>query len=255
MRRIFSATAISFLLLGLGAAGAAYLANKYVKDAKVQRDRASEAAALADNQTRVAQAASDLAKQKTSEAVEAQRLSDEKKRDADKWAHLATAQELATHSTAALESDPELGIALAMHSANATKEFGQSVSPAAERALHNAILTSPFRGSVALQNSGPVRDLKEMLFPSAERHVTGISYTPDGRRLASVSGDKRLRLWDSETRRELQHIGHDEFLLQGFLSVRTGACWQLSVLNTSSYVTLSSWPSGTGYRGESQPSI
>lgn len=166
---------------------------------------ASNARALAQTKTDAANQASLLATQKTNEAQKATILADEqtklaeiKKREAERFAHMGTAQELAIYSAANLGKDPELSTLLAIQSVNATRRFGENVSPAAEGALHTAVLSSALRAIFVHKKAVAIEDRQNALFPEDDEYVTGVSYSPDGKLIASVGLDKYLRLWDVE---------------------------------------------------------
>ena len=59
--------------------------------------------------------------------------------------HEANAQKLVAFASASMAEDPERSITLAMHAVNATMAFGQGALPAAETALHAAIMASRVR--------------------------------------------------------------------------------------------------------------
>ena len=50
---------------------------------------------------------------------------------------------------------------------------------------------------------------KEQQRWSHEQTVTAVSFSPDGKTLASGSQDKTVRVWDLATGKELQRLSHD----------------------------------------------
>lgn len=220
MRRIFLTTTALFLILAAATAVAAYLAKAYVTEARIQKHNAAEASGLArqriheaEDATKLADQETKLAKQADARAAAAALLAESKRREAMEFSHLATAQELATYSIENVTKDPELSILLAMHSVDATRRFGEPVSVAAEGALHRTILSSALRANLGHNPSVGAIDL-DKLMDSPEPYVTGVSYSPDGRVIATVGGDKKLQLWDAETARHLRTFNGEEAFMQ-----------------------------------------
>ena len=114
-------------------------------------------------------------------------------RRAQRTARESKARELAAFSTESLGEDPERSILLGMQAVNATLRFGQPPLPAAEEALHEAILSS--RVSMTLRgHSG---------------FVQAVAFSPDGKRLATASVDQTAKVWDAESGKELLTLrGH-----------------------------------------------
>ena len=112
---------------------------------------------------------------------------------AQRNARESKARELAALSTESLSEDPEKSILLGMQAVNATLRFGQPPLPAAEEALHEAILSS--RVSMTLRgHSG---------------FVQAVAFSPDGKRLATASVDQTAKVWDAERGTELLTLrGH-----------------------------------------------
>jgi WD40 repeat protein len=103
------------------------------------------------------------------------------------------ARELAAYSTQSLSEDPEKSILLGMQAVNATLRFGQPPVPAAQEALHQAVLSSPVRMTLR-GHSDPVH---------------GVAFSPDGKRLATASWDRTAKVWDAESGKELLTLrGH-----------------------------------------------
>ena len=103
------------------------------------------------------------------------------------------AREMAAYANGSLGEDPEQSILLDIQAVNATLRFGQPPVPAAEEALHQAILSSQVRMTLR-GHSGP---------------VNGVAYSPDGKRLATASYDQTAKVWDAESGKELLTLrGH-----------------------------------------------
>ena len=146
------------------------------------------------------------------------------------------ARELAAYASQSLTHDPELSILLGMHAVNATIRFGQPVVPAAEDALHQAILTSHLRltvragedfvNCVAFSPDGrqlatgssdnlakvwdAVNGRNILTLKGHEGRVTSVAWSPDGKRLATGSDDKTVKVWDAVSGHELLVLrGHD----------------------------------------------
>jgi len=112
---------------------------------------------------------------------------------AQQEAREARARELAAYATDSLGADAERSILLGMHAVNATLRFSEPPVPAAEQALHQAILSSHVRLT-----------LRGHLAP-----VDGVAFNPDGKRLATASWDQTARVWDAVSGQELLTLrGH-----------------------------------------------
>ena len=112
---------------------------------------------------------------------------------AQRNARESKARELAAFSSESLSEDPEKSILLGVQAVNATLRFGQPPVPAAEEALHEAILSSQIRMTLR-GHSGP---------------VNAVAFSPDGKRLATASGDQTAKVWDAESGKELRTLrGH-----------------------------------------------
>jgi WD40 repeat protein len=104
-------------------------------------------------------------------------------RRAEKAGLESKSRELAAFSAASLSDDPEKSILLGMRAVNAT----QPPVPAAEQALHQAILSSQVRVTLRGHTNS----------------VNGVAFSPDGKRLATASADHTAKVWDTESGKEL----------------------------------------------------
>ena len=157
---------------------------------------------------------------------------------------LAVSRELSASSLLTLDDDPELSALLAVEAANTAPTV--QAEDALRRALANA------RSRLVLR--GHSKDLVEA------------RYSPDGRRIVTVSDDLTGRLWDAETGRELAvlrghrlSMGGAEFspdgsrvldarpatTPRGSTTARPGAGWPCSVTPT----TTGSRPRGSARTG------
>ena len=144
--------------------------------------------------------------------------------------HEANAQKFAAFASASMAEDPERSIILAMHAVNATMAFGQESLPAAETALHAALMASRVRltlhghldnvarvvfspdgtviatgswdGTAKLWNAATGRQL-ETLPADPGRVVWAVGFSPDGKRVVTGGSGKVAKVWDAATGREL----------------------------------------------------
>ena len=107
------------------------------------------------------------------------------RRDARAKTILVHARELDATALARLRLDPELSLLLAVQAAR------MAPSAEVESVLRDALLTSRVRA--VLPAKGP---------------VTAASYSPDGRRILTASGDGHARLYDAGTHRLLRELDH-----------------------------------------------
>jgi WD40 repeat protein/energy-coupling factor transporter ATP-binding protein EcfA2 len=103
-------------------------------------------------------------------------------------------RELVAYSVEQKDRDPERSILLAMYAVNATLAYDPSNAPAATTALHAAILASQVRLTLR-GHKGP---------------IYSVSFSPDGKRVATASFDKTAKIWDAATGKELMTLsGHE----------------------------------------------
>jgi WD40 repeat protein/energy-coupling factor transporter ATP-binding protein EcfA2 len=107
--------------------------------------------------------------------------------------HEAKARELATFASESASREPERAILLAMQALGATMRYGEPPLPVAEDALHHALLMS--RVELTLHgHSGP---------------VYSISFSADGKRLATASADQTAKVWNADSGKDLLTLrGH-----------------------------------------------
>ena len=106
-------------------------------------------------------------------------------RQADRNATLAQSRELAAASTLRRDTDPELGLLLAVEALSTAQ------TAEAEQALHSALLASRLR----------------MRLAGHEAPIQRLAYSPDGRLIAlAAAGDELATLWDTSSGRMLYEI-------------------------------------------------
>jgi WD40 repeat protein len=141
----------------------------------------------AQSQSKEARKQKIVADANANEAMKQKKAAEEETADAQRNARESKAKELAASSTESLSDDPERSILLSIQAVNATLRFDQPAVPAAEDALHQAILSSQIRKTLKGHAAG----------------VSSVAWSPDGKRLATGSKDKTAKLWDVTTGQEL----------------------------------------------------
>ena len=103
---------------------------------------------------------------------------------------VATARELAAAALNNLNVDPERSILLALRASATTRAVDGIVLPEAVEALHRSIIASPVR--LALAGHGT--------------RVLSATFSPDGRRLATIGDDGTTIVWDPDTGEEILRL-------------------------------------------------
>ena len=127
-----------------------------------------------------------LLKRSKTDAIDAQTIAQTERDRADVAAAVSFSRELAVQAKLNLTVDPERSILLGLAALN------QAYSQEAENVLHEAVLASRLR-LILRGHEGPVEDL---------------TYSPDGKMIATASDDKTARLWDTATGQQVLTLSH-----------------------------------------------
>lgn len=119
-------------------------------------------------------------------AEEQQRVAKEQRSIAEMQARRSHSGELAVQAITAIQSDPELGILLALEAISTTQ------TAPAEDALRRSLLASSV--VTTLMHDQP---------------VFAVAFSPDGRKLISAAQREQIRIWDANSYQALGHLtGH-----------------------------------------------
>jgi WD40 repeat protein/class 3 adenylate cyclase len=136
-------------------------------------------AGIAQNNAATAQVARD-------DALNAKANAQAERDRADEAAQLSFSRELAVQAKLNLTVDPERSILLSLAA------LDQAHTQEAENVLHEAVLASRLR----------------LTLRGHEDSVEDLTYSPDGKTIATASLDKTARLWDAATGQELRRLSH-----------------------------------------------
>jgi WD40 repeat protein/class 3 adenylate cyclase len=142
--------------------------------------RSNQNAITAQNNAATAQVARD-------DALNAETTAEAERLRAENEKQLATSRELAIAAVSNLEVDQERSILLALQA------LSTAHTVEAENALHSAMQT--YRLQLTLDHGAG---------------VWSVSYSPDGTRLATTSGDRTVKIWDASTGQELLSFSASE---------------------------------------------
>jgi len=153
-----------------------------------QQNAATATAALGESQLRGTQAAQQAQAAQNAEATAQAEaaIRAEAEAEAEQAALLSFSRELAVQAKLNLTVDPERSILLALAA------LDQAYSQEAENVLHEAVSASRVRLTLR-GHEGPVEE---------------VAYSPDGKLIATASGDKTARIWDAATGQELLTLQH-----------------------------------------------
>ncbi|PIE81551.1 MAG: hypothetical protein CSA11_04230 [Chloroflexi bacterium] len=165
---------------------------------------AAQDAALADADLRAtaeaeAQEQRDVAEQNATEADYARATAVASAAEAEAIARLATARELAVAGLDQLNSDPQLGLLLAIESVNRTLPTDNMVAAEAEEALYRALQTSQL----------------QMTLSGHSDWLNDVAISEDGRFLATTGYDNSVKLWDADTGQELRTFNDHSRVVNG----------------------------------------
>ncbi|HID53677.1 MAG TPA: hypothetical protein EYP41_16790 [Anaerolineae bacterium] len=107
--------------------------------------------------------------------------------EAEKTAREVRSRELAGIALRQLGSDPPLSLLLGLEAVNIPQTEGDIPPPAAENALQSALQAIQLKRTLT-GHTGSIND---------------IAYSPDGRRIATVSSDTDVKIWDAATGQEI----------------------------------------------------
>ena len=140
---------------------------------------------------------------KSNQAEERRKEADAQRQLAEKTTRIATAQSLAAFALVEMETDPELSLLLATESVRTTYDTNETVLPLSNTVLRQSIIKSRVRLTLT-GHDGP---------------VYSATYSPDGSRIVTASGDKTAKVWDANTGKELITLkGHESGLMSAAYS-------------------------------------
>ena len=113
---------------------------------------------------------------------------------AEKTAREVRSRELAGIALRQLGSDPPLSLLLSLEAVNLPQSVGDSPPPAAENALQSALQAIQLKRTLTGHTDG----------------INDIAYSPDGSRIATVSSDNDVKIWDAASGQEIATLtsGH-----------------------------------------------
>lgn len=141
---------------------------------------AQSARATAESSARALQEALAAAERNAREAESA-------REQAEKQSNLAVARELAAIANDQIDSDPQLGLLLAIEAVNLTAIESGEVPAEAEETLYRALQASQL----------------ERIYSGHTDVLTAVSFSPDGTRLATASRDHSVKIWDAPSGQEI----------------------------------------------------
>jgi WD40 repeat protein/RecA/RadA recombinase len=164
----------------------------------------AQEAAMADADLRAtaeaeAQEQRDVAEANAEEAEHVRATAVASAAESEANARLATARELAAAGVDQLNSDPQLGLLLAIEAVNRTLPVDNMVAAEAEESLYRALQTSQL----------------QMTLSGHTDWLTDVAISDDGKFLATTGYDNSVKLWDAETGQELQTFNDHSRVVNG----------------------------------------
>ncbi len=195
--------------------------------------QAAQANAAAERDRKAAERSRDDAKKQEGIAKDAQGKAVQNARIAEARQREARARELTSYSLESLAAaDPERSIILAMHAVAATLATDGVVVPAAEDALHRAILSSRVRvampgyagsfspdgkhvvtvnknGAFTLRSAANGQALFDFESKASDSLPQSMAFSPDGKYFAAAKGTQGVTIWNSADGRQFRTLkGH-----------------------------------------------
>lgn len=125
--------------------------------------------------------------------VEQTKSTNDARSNAENQARVSFSRELAATAIRSLDTDPELSLLLALHSASNTYSTAKFMTREAEDALRRALQSSRIK----------------RVFQHPLSLVADVAFSPDGLLLATACGDGTARIWDTTTGQQVRLLyGH-----------------------------------------------